>query len=143
MDNLERFMKKWEEVLNNDQELKERNLNIASTLTGRTAIQIEITGKPAYIVNVGEGGFTVCQGSAPKPLLTWKSSLDLFKEVILGKYRLVYGLLDPRGEVSFDSESFTHFNGATIIEMLLLAQELTAKDREIRKLVEGLKGDKA
>jgi hypothetical protein len=138
MDNLEKFMSSWQKALNEDQELKERNKHISSTLEGKTAIQLEIAKKPSYVVKVQEGRFTVCQGSAKTPLLQWKLSLDLFKDVMLGKYRLVYGLLDPRGEISFDRDNFTHWNGATIIEMLLLAQELVVKDSEASRLTREL-----
>ena len=43
-----------------------------------------------------------------------------------------------RGELSFDTSNFTHWNGATIIEMLLLAHEMTIKDQKVSKLVQEL-----
>ncbi|MBW2183413.1 MAG: hypothetical protein JRF49_06070 [Deltaproteobacteria bacterium] len=57
---------------------------------------------------------------------------------MLGKQRLIYGLLDSRGILSFDTPSFTHWNGATIIEMLFLASEMSVKNSEVSKLVEVL-----
>ena len=138
MDAFAQVMNSWQEALNSDQELKERNKSISSTLEGKTAVQLEVAKRPPQVVEIQSGKFSVHQGTSKIPLLRWKLSLDLFKDVMLGKYRIVYSLLDPRGEVSFDSENFTHWNGATIIEMLLLAQELTAKDGEVVRLVREL-----
>jgi len=138
MDNFAKIMSDWQQVLNTDKELEERNTNIYSSLEGKTAIQLEVEKQPSYLIDIKGGKFAVHQGSTKNPLLKWKLSLDLFKDVMLGKYRLVYGLLDPRGEVSFDTSNFTHWNGATIIEMLFLAQELVSKNSEILKLVEEL-----
>ncbi len=128
----------WEEVLNTDPELKERNKSIYSSLEGRTAIQLEVEGKPPYLVSVNGCKFKVQQGSATSPLLRWKLPVSLFKDVMLEKHRLIYSLLDPRGTISFDTPHFTHWNGATVIEMLFLAQEMTIKNTEMSKLVEGL-----
>jgi hypothetical protein len=138
MNGFEKVMSSWEQLLNSDSELKERNKSIYSTLEGKTAIQIEVAKKPSYVVDIQGGTFTVHQGSVSAPLLRWKLSAGLFKDVMLGKYRLVYGLLDPRGEIAFDTGHFTHWNGATIIEMLFLAQELVVKDRELSEMVKGL-----
>ena len=62
----------------------------------------------------------------------------VFKDVMLGKHRLIFSMLDPSVTLLFDSANFTHWNGATVIEMLLLAHEMTAQNKEISKIVEGL-----
>ena len=59
---------------------------------------------------------------------------------MLGKHRLIYSLLDPRGTLVFDTPNFTHWNGATIIELLFLSCEMGTKNSEVSKLVEGLEG---
>ena len=133
-----KIMNRWEEVLNQDAELEERNKSIYSSMEGRTAIQLEVEGQPSYIVDVNGGKFKVHQGSAASPLISWNLPVSLFKDVMLGKQRLIYGLLDSRGTLSFDTPSFTHWNGATIIEMLFLASEMCVKSSEVSKLVEGL-----
>ena len=138
MDNFAKMMNCWEEVLNTDAELEERNKSIYSSLEGMTAIQLEVEGQPSYIMDVKSGKFKLQQGSATSPLLKWKLPVALFKDVLLGKLRLIYSLLDQRGTVSFDTPNFTHWNGATVIEMLFLACELCAKNQEVSKLVEGL-----
>ena len=138
MDNVATIMKRWEEVLNSDEELAERNKSIYSSVEGRTAIQIEVAGQSPYKIEVKRGKFTIQKGSDKKPLLTWKLPVVLFKDVMLGEQRLIYALLDPRGTLSFDTPHFSHWNGATIIEMLFLACEMGQKESEIAKLVEGL-----
>ena len=138
MGDFEKVMSIWEEVLNKDSELGERNKSIYSTLEGRTAIQLEVEGKPSYVVDIKGGRFKVHQGTATNPLLSWKLPVSLFKDVMLGKHRLIYSLLDSRGTLSFDTPNFTHWNGATIIEMLFLSCEMGIKNLEVSKLVEGL-----
>ena len=138
MSSFAKIMSNWEEVLNSDVELQERNKSIYSSLEGRTAIQLEIEGQPSYIVDISGGKFKVHQGTAASPLISWKLPVSLFKEVMRGKQRLIYGLLDSRGTLSFDTPSFTHWNGATIIEMLFLASEMCVKSSEVSKLVEEL-----
>jgi len=138
MDNFAEIMKRWEEVLNNDVELEERNKSIYSSLEGRTAIQLEVEGQPSYLVDVNAGKFKVHQGSTTTPLLSWKLPVAVFKDVMLGKDRLIYSLLDPKGVLSFDTPHFTHWNGATIIEVLYLACEMRTEHQEVSKLVEGL-----
>lgn len=138
MDNVATIMKRWEEVLNSDEELAERNKSIYSSVEGRSAIQIEMEGQSSYRVEVSDGKFKIQKGSDKKPLLTWKLPVVLFKDVMLGKQRLIYALLDPRGKLSFDTPNFSHWNGATIIEMLFLACEMGQKESKISKLVEGL-----
>jgi len=143
MDNLATIMEAWEGVLNSDAELAERGKSIYSTLEGKSAVQIEIEGFPAYHVDVADGRFKVGRDPAPGALLTWNPPLSLFKDVMLGNHRLIYSLLDPRGTLTFDTPNFTHWNGATIIEMLYLACEMVRKNRAFSELVEGLEASKS
>jgi len=138
MDNFATIMERWGTILNSDEELAERNKSIYSSLEGRTAINLEVAGQNPYRVDVSGGKFAVQQGSAEGPLLTWKLPPALLKEVMLGKQRLIYGLLDPRGTLAFDTPNFTHWNGATIIEMLFLACEMGEKEAHISQLIKGL-----
>jgi hypothetical protein len=138
MNTFENIMTRWEEVLNSDAELAERNKSTYSTIEGRTAIQLEVSKQPAWCVQVKDGKFKIQQGMGEQPLLTWKVTADVFKDVMLGTHRLIFSLLDPRGSLSFDSPNFSHWNGATIIEMLLLAQEMSTRNQEIANLVNKL-----
>jgi len=138
MDNFATIMSHWEEVLNSDAELEERNKSMYSSVEGKTAIQLEVDGQSSYMVDINGGKFKIHQGSAKSPLLNWKLPVSLFKDVMLGKHRLIYSLLDTRGTLSFDTPNFSHWNGATIIEMLYLACEMSEKNSEISKLVEKL-----
>jgi len=138
MDNFATIMERWGTILNSDEELAERNKSIYSSLEGRTAINLEVAGQNPYRVDVSGGKFAVQQGSAEGPLLTWKLPPAPLKDVMLGKQRLIYGLLDPRGTLAFDTPNFTHWNGATIIEMLFLACEMGEKEAHISQLIKGL-----
>jgi hypothetical protein len=135
MDRFAKIMRNWEHVLNADEELQERNKSYYSTVEGRTAIELIVGNQPPYKVDVKEGKFKVSTGAAEKPLLRWKMPNRIFSEVIQRKHQLLYSMLDPEAELTFDTPHFTHWNGATIIEMLLLASEMTTKNPDIQELV--------
>jgi hypothetical protein len=119
-------------------ELAERNRSTYSTIEGKTAVQLEIENSPTYKVKVKNGKFEITKGAAKKALLCWKVPGDVFREVLMGEHKLMYSILDPAGSLTFDTPNFTHWNGATIIEMLLLACEMTVRNPKILKLVKEL-----
>jgi hypothetical protein len=135
MNRFAEIMFRWEQILNADEELQERNRSSYSTIEGRAAIELIVGSQPPYKVDVKEGKFKVSTGAAEKPLLRWKMSNRIFSEVIQRKHQLLYSMLDPEAELTFDTPHFTHWNGATIIEMLLLASEMTTKNPDIQELV--------
>ncbi|MBN2108672.1 MAG: hypothetical protein JW832_14705 [Deltaproteobacteria bacterium] len=138
MDAFEKLMNNWEKILNADAELAERHKSPYSTIEGKAAIQLEVEKQPPYSVHVQDGKFSIQKGTADKPLLCWRVPGGVFKDVMLGKHRLIFSMLDPSVTLLFDSANFTHWNGATVIEMLLLAHEMIAQNKEISKIVEGL-----
>ena len=138
MDAFEKLMNNWEQILNADAELAERHKSPYSTIEGKTAIQLEVGKQSPYSVHVQDGKFSIRKGTADRPLLCWRVPRSVFKDVMLGNHRLIFSILDPAGTLSFDTANFTHWNGATIIEMLLLAHEMTAQNKEMSKIVEGL-----
>ena len=131
MDKIESFIKKWEDELNADEELSLRNIDKASTMEGRDAIQLNIEGGDQYSLRSENGKFKCRKGPSEKPLLCWSLPPELLREVLVGSQPVFYALLDDRGELSFDTQNFTHFNGASIIEMLYLAQEVVKKSPEL------------
>ena len=135
---IKRFFSEWEDVLNSDEELQLRNRDKASTLEGKVAIQLGIEGIGQYHLLVHEGKFSFAQGPSPDPLLCWDLPVSLLKEVLLNQQPVFYGLLDERGSLSFNTPHFTHFNGASIIEMLYLAQELVKSNDEIQQWIQQL-----
>ena len=74
MDSLSKIMSRWEQQLNADAELAERNKSPYSTIEGKAAVQLEIGTHPSYVVEVKDGRFKVRQGTAQKPLLCWSFS---------------------------------------------------------------------
>jgi hypothetical protein len=138
MNRFAEIMFSWEQILNADEELRERNKNQYSTIEGRTAIELVVGSQPVYGVEVKDGKFKVTIGIAEKPLLRWKVPEKVFKEVLLKEHQLMFNMLDPRGELSFDTPNFTHWNGATIIEMLLLAVEMITNSPAMAELAQEL-----
>jgi len=140
MEKIASFIKKWEDALNGDEELQLRNKDRASTLEGKVALQLNIEGIGQYSLQVKDRKFKIDKGISPNPLLCWDLPSSLLKEVLLNKQPVFYALLDERGGLSFDTPHFTHFNGASIIEMLYLAQEVVKRDAEAQQLIQQLGG---
>jgi len=138
MSGLKKFMSSWEQALNADEELAERNQSPYSTIEGKAAVVLDVKQLEPYTVSVEGGKFSIKKGAAKKPLLCWKVPGDVFKSAMLGEHKLMFSLLDPRNKLIFDTPNFTHWNGATIIEVLLLAQEMSVNNPEISKLVKEL-----
>jgi hypothetical protein len=138
MDRFAKIMRNWEHVLNADEELRERNKSQYSTIEGRTAIELAVGNHPPYKVEVKDGKFKVSIGTADRPLLRWKMSGKIFTEVLQRRHQLLYSMLDPSVELSFDTPNFTHWNGATIIEMLLLAVEMITNSPAMAELAQEL-----
>jgi hypothetical protein len=139
MNSIHDFMHKWEESLNRDAMLARRIDHIKSTIEeGKAVIEIEIDGRGIFTMVLEEKKFRLTSGKSTTPLLRWRVPLTLFKEVLLGKEKILYALLDKVGALSFDTPHFTHWNGATALATILIAQEMVKKDHETRKILENI-----
>ncbi len=142
MNSLKKFMKQFEQILNSDIELLERNKSYYSTIEGKTAVVIDVNNHLPLSVEIKSGKFRVTDKvKKDKPLLHWKTNEKIFKDAMLGNHKLLFSLLDPEGELLFDTNNFTHWNGATVIEILLLAHEMTVNNPEITKIVNQMGAD--
>jgi hypothetical protein len=137
MDAFHEFVKNWEAYLNQDSVLQERTAHFKSTLEKeQTIVEVEVEGRGVFSVELKEKGFQIRKGKAALPLLGWKVPLFLFKEALLGKERILYALLDTRCRLFFDTPHFTHWDGITALEIILLACEMVKKSPEMRKIAE-------
>ncbi len=136
---LDEFMHNWEKYLNQDAVLNKRNEHIQSTIKeGKDVVELDIKERGVLTVELKEKGFQLKKDKAEKPLLSWSVPATLFKEVLLGKERIIYALLDKECTLSFDSPHFTHWNGTTALAVILAAQEMVKKDPGMKKMVEDL-----
>jgi hypothetical protein len=159
-----RFMKRWEKYLQDDLALQKRlkkpfyyqeyyenppALNGVATkdpvrlppeeLEGRELIEISIPDALAtYCVKLKKGKLRIRKGKAKKPILSLEIPLDLFKKMLLTEERVAWTVLDERCKLNFDTQSWTYYEGLTIMEILVCAQELVDKDSEIAELVRQL-----
>jgi hypothetical protein len=143
---LDLFIKKWEKYLNEDPEIPARiasppwwkEAKPVSKLEGRDAVEITID-ENSYTIEVKNYRFHIREGVAKtKPLLSLSMPISLFKNLVLGKRKVVTVLLDDECRVKFDTPDWNHYDGATVLEMLVAAQELVQRDSEAREAVEKL-----
>jgi hypothetical protein len=139
MDVLHEFMQKWGDYLHEDPVLAKRNSHVKCSLKeGKAIVEVDIEDKGVFSVILKGGKFNVSSGKAATPLLSWKIPTRLFKDVLLGKERILYAMLDESCKLSFDTPNFTHWDGATAVEVMVRAQEMVKESPEIRKMVEEL-----
>ncbi|HUT84791.1 MAG TPA: hypothetical protein VMX95_09085 [Thermodesulfobacteriota bacterium] len=137
MNLFQKFVEGWETYLNQDPVLRERTAHFKSTLEeGKAVVMVEVEGRGVFSVELKEKGFQIRSGKAALPLLGWKVPLSLFKEALLGKERILYALMDKGCRLSFDTPHFTHWDGITALEIILLACEMVKKSPEMRKIAE-------
>jgi hypothetical protein len=139
MDALQEFAQHWDAYLKQDAVLNKRNKHLQSTITdGRAVVELCVQGKAVFTVSLKGGHFQLRSGKADSPLLSWSVPIALFKEVLLGKERILYALLDRTCTLTFDSPAFTHWNGITALGVILAAQEMVRNNAALKRLVEGI-----
>ena len=139
MDTLGKFMQEWEKYLNQDVVLKRRNEHIQSSIEeGKAVVEIDIRGRGVFTIILKEKRFYLREGKITQPLLSLSVPLSLFKEMLVGKERILYALLDKECALSFDTPHFTHWNGTTALAVILAAQEVVKKVPKVKKMVEEL-----
>ena len=90
MNTLHEFIHGLETFLNNEPIMKKRNDHIKSTIgDNRALIEIQIQGQDTFTVELKEKRFCARTGIAQTPLLRWSVPLALFKDVLLGKEKML------------------------------------------------------
>jgi hypothetical protein len=137
MDALYKFMQRWKEYLDQEMELKKRIKHIRSTIDeGRAVVEVDVKSRGVFTIELKEKRFILRKGKAVQPLLSWSVPASLFKEMLLGKERILYAILDKGCTLSFDTPHFTHWDGTTALAVVLAAQEMVKRVPEVKKMVE-------
>ncbi|MDI9619216.1 MAG: hypothetical protein QFX33_00120 [Candidatus Nezhaarchaeota archaeon] len=100
-------------------------------------IQIVVPEKLSWVVSLRNSVFTIRDGKAENPCLYIEMPLDLFKDMLLTKYRVVWALADERVKLMW-REGIGLSDWITILEVLVVAQEAVDRDPALWNLVEGL-----
>lgn len=108
----------------------------SSILKGKDVIEIEVEGKGVYTIHVSkEGTFKVERRSAENPVLQVALPISLFKELVLGRYRVIWALSDPRARVKhMDGISLSDW--VTVLEIFACMQELVERRPDLWRAVE-------
>ena len=137
MNALDKFAEKWEEYLNSDVVVKRRIEHVNSAIEeGRAVAEVDIKDRGVFTVELKGNKFHLRSGRGSKPLLSWVVPATLFREMLLGKERILYAMLDKECTLSFDTPHFTHWDGITALAVILAAQEMVKNVPEAKKLAE-------
>jgi hypothetical protein len=110
----------------------------STILKGKDLIQITVPDKQlSLVVSLSEDGvFTVKKGvTTKKPCLSIEMPWDLFKDMLTTRYRVVWALADDRTKLSW-MEGIGHSDWITILEVLVVAQEVVDRYPEMWDLLE-------
>ncbi len=108
-------------------------------LEGRELVEISIPEASAtYSVELKKGELNIREGKAKRAILSLEIPLDLLKKMLLTEERVAWTVLDERCKLRFDAASWTYYEGLTIMEILVCAQELVEKDSALAELVKQL-----
>jgi hypothetical protein len=108
-------------------------------LDGKDLIELSVPEMFRYTFELREGKFTIRKGAAAqRPVLKVEMPLDTFKEVILTKQRVVWGLADPRNKVECMWPEIGWSDWITVLEILVIGQELVERDPAMWDLIEAL-----
>jgi hypothetical protein len=158
------FMRMWEKYISTDRSLQKRlkrpyhyqefyedppayhgtaTKNLArlppEQLEGRELIEISIPEVAiTCVVELVEGKLRIREGRAKNAILSLEIPLDLFKRMLLTEERVTWAILDERCKLAFDSSSWTYYDGITILEILVCAQELMERDPKAAEIVSAL-----
>ncbi len=108
-------------------------------LEGRELIEMSIPEVSAtYSVELKKGQLSIRKGKAKKAILRLQIPIDLLKKLLLSEERVAWTVLDERCKLGFDTSSWTYYEGLTIMEVFVCAQELVEKDSALAELVKKL-----
>lgn len=169
---ISQLVKKYQEFLNDDQELKRRLSpfstfcggptpypgagpypppNIAmdptgwtkargypkTALLGKELITFKIKGAFSLTITLTDNGtFKVEPKEGQSPILSVEMSSELFKNMALGKEKVVYSLANPQNSICY-KEGIAFSDWITLFEVISVLQELVESDPEIWKSIEG------
>lgn len=110
-----------------------------SVLEGKEAIELIVPNLCQYTFAIKDGKYIVREGKASgRPILRVEMPLDTFKDVILTKQRVVWGLADPRNKIECMWPEIAYSDWITVLEMLVVGQEVVERDPTMWDFIEAL-----
>ncbi|MEM2454937.1 MAG: hypothetical protein QXL85_07250 [Candidatus Bathyarchaeia archaeon] len=108
-------------------------------LDNKELIELKVDKLFVYTFELKEGKFIVRAGSANgRPVLRVKMPKDVFKDMILTKQRVIWALADPRNEIECLWPEIGWSDWITVLEILVVGQELVERDPAMWDLIENL-----
>ncbi|MDI9619205.1 MAG: hypothetical protein QFX33_00065 [Candidatus Nezhaarchaeota archaeon] len=108
----------------------------SSILIGRDLIQVDVEGRSVYTISLSEEGvFKVEMRPAKNPILEVALPIFLFKELVLGKHRVIWALSDPKVRVRH-SNGISLSDWVTVLEIFACMQELVERRPDLWRIVE-------
>lgn len=110
-----------------------------TVLLGKELITFKVKGSFTFTISINEDGmFSIEPRNGIDPILSVEMPSCLFKDMVLGKERVVYSLANPQNSVSY-KEGIAFSDWITVFEVISALQELVESDPELwRSIEEGL-----
>jgi hypothetical protein len=108
-------------------------------LDGRELVELEVPDAFYCVIQLKEGEFSIARKKAKDPCLSCRIPLNLFREMVLGKHKVVWVLCDKSVQVKTCTHRIALSDWTTILEVLVCAIDLTEMNPKIWKFWENLK----
>lgn len=139
-DVLQNFLQKLVSTLNSDLEMRYRARRFFKpndpSILSITIPDLELV----FTIGLQNGKFTFKEGKEGMPILEIKIPLKQFTRMLLNEETVVEALIEDGSELISNPERYNHDTGATIIELLVVAQELVERDEELKKSITSIGG---
>jgi len=102
-----------------------------SILDGKELIEIEVPDAFYCVIKLSKGKFEVKKEKAKDPCLAFSMPFKLFKEMVLGKHKIIWALSDKSVRIKSCKQGISLSDWTTILEILVGVQDLAEMNPEM------------
>lgn len=107
-------------------------------LDGRELVELDVPDAFHCVVQLKKGEFEISRKKAKDPCLFCRIPLELFREMILGKHKVIWVLCDKSVEVKTCKQRIALSDWTTILEILVCAMDLAEMNPSMWEFWENL-----
>jgi hypothetical protein len=107
-------------------------------LDGRDLIELNILNAFKCVIQLKEGKFQIVKRKAEDPCLSCRIPIKLFREMILGKHKVIWVLCDKSVQIKTSQKQLGLSDWTTILEILVCAMDLAEMNPKMWRFWENL-----
>lgn len=108
-------------------------------LPGQELVELEVLGAFHVTIALGKAKFKVSEGPAKKPLLSCRMPLELFRDMVLARHKVIWALCQKSAVVRVGDAKLGLSDWTTVLEVLACFTDMAEMDPEVWKFATSLK----